>query len=171
MLTLRRLGADDGAGYLAMIEDFMAAGEGYPYNDADTARSDFTAFLADLDDEATGDNLPAGCPRQLTYLLVDGSEVLSEFRFRPYIEAPFERYHGHIAYHVRPTARGRGRATRGLALMLDEARSLGLDEVTLTVDDPNNVGSVRVIQRNGGRLVQPSGERTAEPGGSYRIEL
>ncbi len=58
---------------------------------------------------------------------------------------------GHIGYTVVPWRRGNGYAKRALAHMLDEAREVGLTQVTLTCD-PDNVASQRVILANGGQL-------------------
>jgi predicted acetyltransferase len=58
---------------------------------------------------------------------------------------------GHIGYGVRPTARGRGLASRALRAVLPEARSLGLARVLVTCQD-NNLGSARTIENNGGVL-------------------
>ncbi len=60
---------------------------------------------------------------------------------------------GHIGYSVVPWKRGRGYATRALADILPEARQAGLPFVELTTD-ASNVASRRVIEANGGRIVQ-----------------
>ncbi|SDS35919.1 GNAT family N-acetyltransferase [Microlunatus soli] len=58
---------------------------------------------------------------------------------------------GHIGYGVRPSARGRGIATCALRQLLDRARDRNLGRVLL-VCAADNEGSVRTIERNGGRL-------------------
>jgi predicted acetyltransferase len=60
---------------------------------------------------------------------------------------------GHIGYAVVPWKQGRGYATRALREMLGEARAEGLRYVEITTD-PDNVPSQRVIERNGGVLVE-----------------
>src|SRR5579859_8144602 len=153
-LTLTRPGVALGAAYLAMVDECIAAGEGYPFNNVDLARADFAAFVRELEDEARGIGLPPGIAPQQTYLLVeDGTTVVGEIRFRPTITPPFEAQHGHIGYNIRPSARGQGYATRQLALLLDEARQLGLAGVMLPVEG-ENPASARVIEKNGGKLVR-----------------
>lgn len=80
---------------------------------------------------------------------------------------------GHIGFAVVPWKRRRGYATRALALILPEAKAEGLTYVELTTD-VSNLASQRVIEANGGQLV----ERFRKPdayGGSesyrFRIEL
>jgi len=60
---------------------------------------------------------------------------------------------GHIGYAVVPWKRNRGYATQALALMLDEARAVGLPYVELTAD-PDNPVSQKVILANGGVFVE-----------------
>jgi predicted acetyltransferase len=60
---------------------------------------------------------------------------------------------GHVGYAVVPWKRGRGHATEALRLTLDEARRVGLGRLQITTD-PANQASRRVIERNGGRLVE-----------------
>jgi predicted acetyltransferase len=80
---------------------------------------------------------------------------------------------GHIGFAVVPWKRGRGYATRALALLLPEARAEGLRSVELTTD-ATNVASRRVIEANGGRLVEHFA-KPAEYGGAaslrFRIDL
>ena len=60
---------------------------------------------------------------------------------------------GHIGYSVVPWKRGRGYATRALQLVLPYARAEGLSYVELTTD-ADNLASRRVIEANGGTLVE-----------------
>lgn len=143
-----------GPSYLEMVDDFLQAGEEYGYNNVELAREDFGQFVRELEEEAAGIGLPKGMPAQQTYLLLkDGALVVGEIRFRPELMSPYERFSGHIGYNVRPSMRGRGYATRLLALLLDEARKLRLQGVSLTIDE-ENPASVRVIEKNGGKLLR-----------------
>lgn len=155
-VELRCLTVDLGPAYLAMVDEYEATGGRYPHNNAELARADFAAFVRELEEEAQGIGLPPGVVPQQTFVLVrsdeqDGASVLGEIRFRPTIAPPYESDNGHIGYNIRPSARGQGYATRQLALMLAEARRVGLPGVMLPVEG-ENPASVRVIEKNGGRL-------------------
>ena len=60
---------------------------------------------------------------------------------------------GHIGYSVVPWKRGRGYATHALRALLPETKEQGLDFVELTTDATNEP-SRRVIEANGGQLVE-----------------
>lgn len=73
-------------------------------------------------------------------------------RWRPGTNALPEQVLGHIGYSVVPWKRRRGYATCAVGMILADAATEGLTEVEITTDE-DNVGSRRVIERNGGELV------------------
>ncbi len=95
------------------------------------------------------------------------------FRWQPGTEALPPTCLGHIGYTVVPWKQRLGYATRALALLLPEAAREGLRYVEITTT-PENVASQRVIESNGGVLME---EFTSVPalGGKrhlrYRIAL
>ena len=60
---------------------------------------------------------------------------------------------GHVGYSVVPWKRRRGYATKALRLLLPHARAEGLPHIELTTD-ADNVASRRVIEANGGVLIE-----------------
>lgn len=81
---------------------------------------------------------------------------------------------GHVGYSVVAWKRRRGYATQALALLLPLARAEGLREYVELTTDPDNIGSQRVIEANGGVLVERF-NRPASMGGTetlrYRVAL
>ena len=60
---------------------------------------------------------------------------------------------GHVGYSVVPWKRGRGYATRALQLLLTQAGEEGLPYIDLTTNS-DNIASRRVIEANGGKLIE-----------------
>jgi len=58
---------------------------------------------------------------------------------------------GIIGYYIRPSQRRKGYGSLILALSLDKAKQLGLKKVLVTCND-DNVASIKIIERNGGKL-------------------
>jgi predicted acetyltransferase len=143
--------------------------------------ADADAFLSSMDDrEAKGQPiaLPDGSyvPRLPGWRrwMWDGEFAGNiGFRWQPGTSALPPYCLGHIGYGVVPWKQGRGYATTALALVLPEALAEGLDYVELTTE-PDNLASQRVIEANGGRLVErftKTPQYGSAPGLRYRIDL
>ena len=80
---------------------------------------------------------------------------------------------GHVGYSVVPWKRQRGYATRAVQMLLPELRREGLAYVELTTD-ATNLPSQKVIEANGGRVVERFNKLAAYGGAEslrYRIYL
>ena len=152
-----------------------------PASSSPASREDAPGFLAALEEET---------PRGAAVTLPDGSrvarlpwlvrwmwdgELAGSINLRwPRPGEPMPPHVlGHIGFGVVPWKRGLGYATRALALLLPEARARGLGFVELTTE-PENIASQRVIEKNGGVLVERFEKAPAYGGGPslrYRIDL
>jgi predicted acetyltransferase len=143
--------------------------------------ADADAFVASfVDREARGGpiTLPDGttAPRLPGYTkwMWDGEFCGSiGLRWQPGTEALPPYCLGHVGYGVVPWKQRRGYATRALAEILHDARGVGLRYVEITTD-PDNVPSQRVIEANGGALIEEFMRPAAlggTPGLRYRIDL
>ncbi len=143
--------------------------------------TDPNAFLASLvDREAAGPPIPLpdgsfGVRLPGFYKWMWDGEFCGSIGFRWQSGTPELPSHvlGHIGYSVVPWKRRLGFATQALRLMLDDAAAEGLPFVVLTTD-LDNAASQRVIEANGGRLVEQF-TKDAAYGGScglrFRIDL
>jgi predicted acetyltransferase len=124
----------------------------------DDDRAAFVALLDDREAKAGPITLPDGSqvprlPGYRRWIWDDGFCGSIGIRWQPGTEALPPHCLGHIGYAVVPWKRGRGYATRALALFLPEARKEGLKYVELTTD-LDNVPSQKVITSNGGVFVK-----------------
>jgi len=134
---------------------------------------DFAEHVQRLRDQARGIGLPEGYVPDSTYWLVRESDgtLLGVSNLRHRLDAALEDYGGHIGYGIRPSERRKGYGTLMLKLTLDKARERGIRRVLITCD-PENIGSVRVIQNNSGVLASESySERAKRVTSRYWIEL
>lgn len=153
--------------FLAMVADYAAAGEKvYQFE-----QNDFEGFLERLEMHRTGENLPPESVRGNTFFLLVNDEFAGMGFLRHELNEKLAVYGGHIGYDVRPSARNKGFGTILLHLTLKKAREFGLKRVFLTCDT-DNTGSVKIIEKNGGRLekqmfYEPTGKLISQ----YWIEL
>ncbi|WP_239491040.1 GNAT family N-acetyltransferase [Luteitalea sp. TBR-22] len=109
-------------------------------------------YLDALAARERGEHLGVGqVPSTFLFAFV-GRRVVGRVSLRHELTPALERVAGHIGYAVVPEFRRRGYATEMLRQALDLARmQLGLSRVLVTCDD-DNIGSIRVIEKNGGVL-------------------
>jgi predicted acetyltransferase len=138
----------------------------------------YVASLVDREAKGPPVGLPDGttAPRLPGYVrwIWDGAFCgFIGFRWQPGTTELPPHVLGHIGYSGVPWQRCRGVATRALRLQLPDCAREGLPHVFVTTD-PGNVASRRVIERNGGvlveRFVKPVAFGSA-PGLRYRIDL
>jgi predicted acetyltransferase len=164
-MQLVRPGPEHLANYVAALERGWSAdnerGIEATREELSRIRADAAAFLASMEDrEAKGPpvTLPDGSTAQrlpgFKRWLWDGEFCGSiGLRWQPGTMALPPHCLGHIGYAVVPWKQRLGYATSALRLILPEAKAVGLSYVEITTD-PDNIASQRVIEANGGLLVE-----------------
>lgn len=87
------------------------------------------------------------------YWIIDKQEYCGRISLRHYLNDFLRESYGHIGYDIVPGKRGRGYATKALAMCLKKAKKLGLNEILISCD-ADNPASRRVIEKNGGILFE-----------------
>jgi predicted acetyltransferase len=184
-MQLVRPGSEELEGYVAALERGWSADNerGVEAAREELARIgvDATAFLASMEDrEGKGPpiTLPDGSVAKrlpgFRRWLWDGEFCGSiGLRWQPGTTALPSYCLGHIGYAVVPWKQGLGYAKSALRLMLPEAKAVGLSYVEITTD-PKNIASQRVIEANGGILVEQfikPQQFGCKPGLRFRIML
>lgn len=96
--------------------------------------------------------LKPGYVPSYTYFLVDDDKFIGLINIRIRLTDALLRYGGNIGYAVNPAYWRKGYGTKLLGLGLEKARELvSSDRVLLTCDD-DNIGSSKIIEKNGGIL-------------------
>ena len=109
----------------------------------------------------------------ISYDVMLDSKTIGTCQLRPLprksISLP-EGFESHVYYEINPEYQGRGYATEVLKLLLDEARVIKLDKVLLSVATAN-IPSVRVIEKNNGKLIRAGFTTNNEEYKLYQIDL
>ncbi|MFL6162860.1 MAG: GNAT family N-acetyltransferase [Jatrophihabitantaceae bacterium] len=148
--------------YRDATADFIAEGRGGPNDDSALARNiaefgdrwhteaGFAEFVADLRRQADpAVPPPPGWTHTSTYWWAQDENYLGSIRIRHQLIPPVLAEAGLIGYDIAPKARRLGHGTAMLRAALPIARELGFDRVLITCD-PDNIGSRRVMENNGG---------------------
>jgi len=134
---------------LEAVREFQAAGE-YTV-DAEQLGATFEDLIARLVAAKDPANAPPGELPYEDFWLMEGDEWIGKLTLRTTINAKYLRAGGHIGYEIRPSKRRRGYGTVLLRMGLELACERGLQRVLLTCDE-TNLGSRKVIEKNGGQL-------------------
>lgn len=119
----------------------------------------FARYVADLlADVEEGTPRPPGFVPQTVLWWVEGDELLARVGIRHRLNHRLRTWGGHIGYWTRPSARGRGHATRAFRAGLAVAAGLGIDSALLTCDH-DHVVSRRIIEGAGGVFEQRLAEK------------
>lgn len=134
-----------------MLDEWYATGEKIiPYAIRRIDYHDFTYYCRNLENKNI---LSDRGVTDSTFFCLDEEMdmVVGAVNIRHYLNESLLLDGGHIGDGVRPTQRGKGIATKMIALALEECKKLGIYRV-LMVCDKDNVGSAKSIINNGGIL-------------------
>jgi len=128
--------------------------EGIPQISADMTQEQFPGYVQRLHDQAAGKNLKEGHVPSKEFWIIDAGgyagRIILGLAFFP---SP-DRVGHHVGYAVRPSKRRKGYATKALQYLLEEARKLKIYKLMPSCDAAN-VASRKVIESNGGVLLDP----------------
>lgn len=140
------------ASYLEAVTEYQAEQrKNYLDLDIEHLRSNFEQYLQQIEAESKGIHLAPGYVPHTVYWLVEGTTFLGRVDIRHELNDFLRDEGGHIGYDIRPSERKKGLGSLALKLALEKAQELGLEEILLTCD-VENIGSNKIIQKNGGQL-------------------
>lgn len=150
MLELRAANFDDIEKEYEYITALPSDENGFTNVDFGVSRLDFeTKVLPRYINHSNGLELPESYVPATEYFLWDGDKIVGLFRLRHKLNECLRNGAGHIGYGIKSEYRGRGYATKGLALVIAKAKEIiPEDEIYLSVLK-SNPASLRVQCKNG----------------------
>ena len=139
-------------GYLQFCRELRAsATESGLGKDPDTFDEWKYTIFAEYERNRLGIGMPENYVPSHELWLIDGEELIGRCSIRHWLTPTLRQFGGHIGYAICPSKWRQGYGERQLTLALAEAKKLGIDRALITCYD-ENVGSARVIEKNGGTL-------------------
>lgn len=100
-----------------------------------------------------GINLPENTPRVYTYWCVEEDHFIGEIQLRPFLTEEEAMAIGHLSYAVRYSKWQSGYGTKLLKDGLEKIKEFQINKVYITCKE-DNLGSIRVIEKNNGKFVE-----------------
>jgi predicted acetyltransferase len=147
------------------------AEEGIPQVPANMTTVEFPAYVQRLHDQSVGKNLPEGRVPSKEFWIIDAEGYAGRIILGLSYAPDPDRVGHHVGYAVRPSKRRLGYASQALRCLLEESRKLKIFKL-MPICDASNVASRKVIERNGGVLLDGIPVDKARYGGlRFMIDL
>ena len=167
MLYLKAMNPEDAAAEYACLQDL-------PGENGFTNEAYGIPFECFVEEEiprrlrcAQGRDLLPGRVPETYFFLWDGDTPVALFKVRHFLNDALQKGSGHMGYGVRRTCRGRGYATRGLALAIQKAREMVPENELYLSVDKENLASLRAQLKNGAYTTRT--EKNTIPESSYDV--
>lgn len=86
------------------------------------------------------------------YFIIDDDKFIGKINIRVNLTEALLQYGGHIGYAINPKYWHQGYGTKALELALIKAKTLIKEDNVLITCDDDNIGSYKIIEKNGGIL-------------------
>ena len=160
MLCLRKANMGDVLKEWRFVRDMPEDENGLTNDWHGVSLEDFAArALPEMLDASRGIGLREGYVPETFCFLWKDDEIVGQFRIRHFLSDALREGAGHIGYFIAKAHRNLGYGTEGLRLTLELARRIVPEEEFYLRVNRDNPASLRVMLKNGGRIVGENGEK------------
>ena len=158
MILIKKLSRSDGREVFEMLKGIDTVENAYTNPTYIMSFPEFQEWLLEQEEWDKGNNLPKGYVAQSIYWLYDGDTPVGMGKIRHGLTENSRKNGGNIGYAISRPYRGKGYGSAFLKMLLEEARTLGIEEIILTIDKYNKA-SKSICENNGGILFDENAER------------
>lgn len=149
MLIAREFTIDDEILLREMIEEINSFDANFEGLNNISNIDNYSDFLKRLEINKHQELIKPSYSPQTTFGVFLDNRLIGGFNLRHEIKGNLINHGGNIGYLIRPSERGKGYGTKLLYLALEKADEIGLDRVLVSCRI-DNIGSMKVIENNGG---------------------
>lgn len=154
MLYLKKVNLNDIDEEYKIIKIMPKDENGFVNEFYGASKEEFTEVIVPtLIRNSEGLDLPEGYVPQTYFFLWNDDKVVGLFKIRHYLNDFLRNGPGHIGYGLLPEYRGKGYATEGLKLAIDEASKIVPEEELYFSVHKDNIASLRVLQKCGAYII------------------
>ncbi len=150
-LELKQLSLTDGREIYEMLQKLPPKENGFTNTAAGLSYEEYLEWLRKEDERSAQDGIVDELPAITTYWLLEDGNPVGYGKIRHVLTDKLRYAGGNVGYTIIGEARNRGLGKKILAMLLDQARAMGLEKVLITVQN-HNTPSMNVILANGGKL-------------------
>ncbi|SFB66281.1 GNAT family N-acetyltransferase [Ruminococcus albus] len=152
MIKLEQLSIKDDYKVYEMLQRIGSCENEFKNTAHGISYEEYLEWLKIQDDWSRGENLPKDYVPQTIFWLFDDDVPVGFGKIRHRLTNYSREIGGNIGYAIDPYYRGKGYATKLLALLIDKAKELKVNEILLSVEK-YNPASKNVIEKNGGKMI------------------
>ena len=158
MLKIQKLSVNDNIENYNMLKNIEMNENEFTNPVKEMTFEQYKEWLILMDNWSKGENLKEGYVPQTIYWLYEDNIPIGIGKVRHALTEASRKFGGNIGYAISKSYRGKGYATIFLKMLLEEMQKLNITEKILTVEK-NNYPSKRVIENNGGKILEENDER------------
>lgn len=158
MLKIQKLSVDDGVENYNMLKNIEMNENEFTNPVKEMTFEQYKEWLILMDKWSKGEGLKEGYVSQTIYWLYNDDIPVGIGKIRHALTESSRKFGGNIGYAISKEYRGKGFATSFLKMLLQEMEKLNIREKILTVEK-NNYPSRRVIEKNGGKVIEENENR------------
>ena len=121
-------------------------------HDLSFSNPDENDIVQNAKDSLDETKLKPGYVKSHKFMVVEDDKLIGVLSIREHLTDALSKFAGHIGYAVNPKYWKMGYGTKMLAIALDKYKDLIKEDKILITCDDDNIGSIKIIEANGGVL-------------------
>jgi len=155
---LKQLSTLDGMDIYNLLNEIPKDENGFLNSGNGKSYKEFQAWLVTSDNISKGIGLEDGWVKQSTFWLYIDAKPVGIGILRHNLVDHLYKVGGHGGYSIIPSERGKGYGNLLMKLLINEAKTIGIQRILLTIQNRNEI-SIKVALKNNGIIEKVTEER------------
>ena len=158
-LYLRKASVEDGEDVYRLLQTLPAEENGFVNTAAGKSYEEYRQWLCGVVKNAAQEGIVDGWKvPQTTYWLYRDDHPVGYGKIRHFLTEKLKETGGHLGISILPECRSQGLGTFFIGALVQECKTLAIDEVLLTIRNSNQ-DSIKAVMASGGQIEKITDER------------